>query len=261
MNRDVRAEPVVLSKRRRLVYWCVVLSIPFVVVGVLELGARRLARSGDAGHTNLRLVGSANFFQEFEENGRTFCRVAHDELYGGAQPAFAREKGPGTVRVFCFGGSAAAGWPHPPEETFTAYLQSALADALPHRDVEVLNFAAHAYASYRVQLIAEQALAFQPDLVVLYMGNNEFLEKRHYAATGLPLSRLQRMAERLASFRLARGWWLDRTRPVQTLSASVASTGTTKDGRRFGGSLSTCVRIRTSTTQSSGTLRRRPMPS
>ncbi len=72
----------------------------------------------------------------------------------------------------------------------------------PRRSIEVINVSAHAYAAYRVRLLFDRVLEFEPDLLVLCTGNNEFLEKRTY----LPMR--EHLDPVLASVQLPRrvGW-------------------------------------------------------
>ena len=85
-----------------------------------------------------------------------------------------------TLRVFCLGGSAAMGWPHDLTMSYPAFLEKKLQLLLPARKVEVINVAASTYASYRVKVVFDEIIRYQPDLVLIYSGNNEFLENILY---------------------------------------------------------------------------------
>jgi tetratricopeptide (TPR) repeat protein len=122
-----------------------------------------------------------SFFIRKEINGEPYYQVANREVYRERNIMFPVHKQANTFRIFCLGGSASAGWPHPAEEIYSAYLQSALQQRYPKRNIEVINVSAHAYAAYRVRLIFQEIIRFEPDLVVIYSGNNEFIEKRIYA--------------------------------------------------------------------------------
>lgn len=88
-----------------------------------------------------------------------------------------REKPPEDFRVFVFGGSATAGLGYSPNVTFARHLERMLGDAYPHRPIEVVNLGIVALSSKQVSLLVKDAVAnFSPDLVVVYSGNNEFLE-------------------------------------------------------------------------------------
>jgi tetratricopeptide (TPR) repeat protein len=191
------------AHRTRLL-WLATLATPLLLGGVCEGLARLSAAPRAAGDPMLQLVGAPSFFERTEIDGRPHVRVAHDEVYARRNIAFTPEKPPGSFRVFCLGGSASAGWPHPAGESYSAYLEQALRRSAPRRPIEVINVSAHAYAAYRVRLIFDRVLEFEPDLLVLYTGNNEFLEKRRYLAAREHLDPVLAIANRSAAVRLLR---------------------------------------------------------
>lgn len=82
-----------------------------------------------------------------------------------------------TRRVFCFGGSALAGLGHSPNVTLAAQLQRALDAGGGDIDYEVFNLGVVAFASGQVRAMVADVLSYaEPDLLVVYSGNNEFLE-------------------------------------------------------------------------------------
>ena len=90
------------------------------------------------------------------------------------QTNFLRPKPPGTVRIFLFGESAAKGYPQPRNLAMSAFLEAMLEDCWPGRPVEVINLGTTAVASFPIVYMVQDALAFEPDLVIFYTGNNEF---------------------------------------------------------------------------------------
>jgi tetratricopeptide (TPR) repeat protein len=88
-----------------------------------------------------------------------------------------RHKPANGLRVFIFGGSATAGLGFSPNVTFARDLERMLELAHPEREVEVVNLGIVALASKQVRLmVADACRNGDPDLVVVYSGNNEFLE-------------------------------------------------------------------------------------
>jgi tetratricopeptide (TPR) repeat protein len=189
--------------RTRLL-WLATLATPLLLVGACEGLARLTAAPRTADDPMLQLVGAPSFFERTEIDGRPHVRVAHDEVYSRRNIVFATEKAPGSFRVFCLGGSASAGWPHPVGESYSAYLEQALRRSAPRQPIEVINVSAHAYAAYRVRLLFDRVLEFEPDLLVLYTGNNEFLEKRRYLPAREHLDPVLAIANRSAAVRLLR---------------------------------------------------------
>ena len=106
--------------------------------------------------------------------------TAPDKLALFNAQQFSRRKPPGTVRIFTVGGSTTYGRPFEDGTSFSGWLRSYL-QALPgERRWEVINAGGISYASYRVAALMEELVQYDPDLFVIYSGNNEFLEKRTY---------------------------------------------------------------------------------
>ncbi len=83
-----------------------------------------------------------------------------------------RTKEAGHLRIFVLGESAARGTPEP-AFGFASQLGAQLRAAFPGRQVEVYNLGIVAINSHVVYQVARQVLPLQPDLLVVYVGNNE----------------------------------------------------------------------------------------
>lgn len=118
--------------------------------------------------------------------------------------SFTPQKPPGTFRIFCFGGSTTYGRPFDGRTSFSRWLQDLLGALEPDTRFEVINAGGISYASYRIVPLVREALQFQPDLVILYTGHNEFLERRTYAgmfAQGSGLITIRSLVENLYIYR------------------------------------------------------------
>ncbi len=76
------------------------------------------------------------------------------------------------VRIFIFGGSAAMGSPDA-AYSFGRVLEVMLAERYPARKFDVIVTAMEGMNSHVSRVIADEAAGLQPDLFVVYMGNNE----------------------------------------------------------------------------------------
>ena len=89
--------------------------------------------------------------------------------------AVPEEKDENTFRIFVFGGSAAEGWPTP-YFSFSRFLNVMLHEVCPEVNFEVYNTAFMGLNSHIMRAQALQyAQLLEPDLFLIYMGNNEFL--------------------------------------------------------------------------------------
>lgn len=127
-----------------------------------------------------------------------------------------QHKPAGTARVFVFGESAAMGVPEP-AFSIAPQLAAALRSAYPTQTIEVYNLGITAINSHAILPIVRQALDFEPDLFVFYMGNNEvvgpFGPGSAITDTSPPLPLIR------ASL------WLKSTRSGQLLEAVLAHLG------------------------------------
>lgn len=83
-------------------------------------------------------------------------------------------------RIFCLGGSTTYGHPYDHRTYFGSCLRAYLEETAPDRQWEVVNCGGISYASYRIALLMDELVHYQPDLFIVYTGHNEFLEERTY---------------------------------------------------------------------------------
>ena len=107
-------------------------------------------------------------------------QIAESRLDFFRPEQFSARKSPSTYRIFCLGGSTVQGRPYALETAFSSWLSLSLKAAAPERQWEVINCGGISYASYRLVPILQEVLDYQPDLLILYTGHNEFLEDRSY---------------------------------------------------------------------------------
>jgi lysophospholipase L1-like esterase len=149
--------------------------LPFIL---LEIGLRCF----DIGRPSQESDPLAGFNQQhpvFEQAGEVF-RTARSRQPFFSPQEFAAVKPTNGFRVFSFGGSTVYGHPYQSDTAFSKWLQLELTGSAPGRRVEVVNCGGVSYASYRLAPVVREVLHYQPDLVVLAMGHNEFLEDRTY---------------------------------------------------------------------------------
>lgn len=172
-----------LSRGKTAVFGVVTLLVPLLVFGLIEVGFR-LSSAGEPASDPYINISPFSMFTRLELNDEAYYRITHRYGYANRKTTFPIRKPDDGLRIIALGGSACAGWPHEPPETFERYLEQALTAAFPDRKVEVINAGAHGFASYRVRRVFDEILPLEPDAVILYGGNNEFLEDREYRHAG-----------------------------------------------------------------------------
>jgi len=88
-----------------------------------------------------------------------------------------KKKEPGAFRVVVIGESTAVGAPYGLDLSFGALLAEGLRAAHPGRTFEVVHVAEPGRSSRGVVNFLDDALAAEPDVLVLYSGHNEFLQR------------------------------------------------------------------------------------
>lgn len=199
--------------RQRLVLVALGLALAVAALALLE-GALRLAGVGRGELYDDPFVGFAPGSDLFERrslaDGTDVWQTRPEKLAFFNEQRFLAEKPANGYRVFTLGGSTTYGSPYDDHVSFARWLERYLAAADPSRHWEVVNTGAQSYASYRVALLMQELVRYQPDLFVVYTGHNEFLEERSYAHIQDQNPLLKRARMTLARFRFAalarQGW-------------------------------------------------------
>jgi tetratricopeptide (TPR) repeat protein len=172
----------------------------------------------------LRLGGfgwSTDFFIRDEPAGMYRSNPRFTELFFpasfGLKPVnfrLSKTKPAGSFRVFVVGESAAMGVPEP-AFSLAPQLQAQLRAAAPDRRIEVYNLGVTAINSHAVLRIVRQAVEFQPDLLVIYMGNNEVVGP--YGPGSVVTGRMPPL------WLIRLGLWVRSTRTGQLVQRAVAA--------------------------------------
>jgi tetratricopeptide (TPR) repeat protein len=104
-----------------------------------------------------------------------------DKLELFPNESFTKTKSANTLRAFCVGGSTTHGRPYTHRTSFCSWLEDFLNYTDSEHQWEVINAGGVSYASYRIALLMDELIQYEPDLVVVYTGHNEFLERRTYS--------------------------------------------------------------------------------
>jgi len=193
--------------------------LPFVL---LELGLRRF-EVGNPNDASDPLSGFNSQSQLFEKQGSVYRTVRACERFFTPQE-FPITKPKNTFRIFCLGGSTVYGHPYQADTAFPRWLEMELNASDSARTYQVINCGGISYASYRLSRILKEVLRYQPDLIVLATGHNEFLEDRTYHSIKqrpTAWANLQDTVCSLRTFNLFRRWLVGGTNTA-TQSASVA---------------------------------------
>ncbi|HEX7574275.1 MAG TPA: SGNH/GDSL hydrolase family protein, partial [Bacteroidota bacterium] len=168
-----------LSPARRTAFAVITLASPFLLLILTEIALRVFHAGPDLSLFTTEIV-----------NGRTYHVMNPGVMYryfpgGDFSPStsvdyFVVPKPPGTYRIFCLGGSTTVGYPYWYNGSFSTYLRDRLRKLFPDRSIEVINVGMTATNSFTVVDMARDVVNYEPDLIIVYDGHNEF-----YGALGI----------------------------------------------------------------------------
>lgn len=154
-----------------------------IVVGLLpclllEAGLRLFAVGRPADNADL-LSGFNRGAPLFEQRGDVYhTTLARTGFFSTQEFSVAKPRN--GFRIFCFGGSTVYGHPYQAATAFPKWLELELNATDPAHDYQAINCGGISYASYRLALLVKEVLKYQPDLIILATGHNEFLEDRTF---------------------------------------------------------------------------------
>jgi lysophospholipase L1-like esterase len=156
-------------------FWLVLAALPIVMLLVLE-GLLRLVGFGvdlplfvPHPHQPAYLTARPDAVRRFVPAGVTPPNVTIEPQY------FLAEKPANGLRIFVQGESSAAGYPYGLGASLAGLLEGRLRRSWPDRHVEVINTAMSAVNSYSMLSYADDIIARQPDVVLIYAGHNEYV--------------------------------------------------------------------------------------
>jgi tetratricopeptide (TPR) repeat protein len=92
----------------------------------------------------------------------------------GNSEFFKKKKDNNTIRFFVLGESTTIGFPYFHNGSFHRWLLYRLMHNYPDKNLEIINLSLTAVNSYTVKGFAEQLVNYEPDAVLIYVGQNEY---------------------------------------------------------------------------------------
>lgn len=174
---DEISEPLPLKKK--VVFYAITFSIPVLFFVILEVVLRGVDYMGN---TELFIDPNIPADEYYMPNPNFAARYFFytKTIPSPSSDVFLQNKPENAFRVFAMGGSSAAGYPFGYNGTFSRIVDDVLSDAMPDREVEVINVATSAISTYTLFDQADEILEQKPDAIMIYAGHNEF-----YGALGV----------------------------------------------------------------------------
>lgn len=158
--------------RKTLLFKIIAILFPFLFVLLLEV--------------SLRIFSYGHSFDLFTEYPQTpgylvFNPHASEKYFTNSQFApvgnsefFKKEKDLNTIRFFVLGESTTIGFPYFHNGSFHRWLLYRLMHAYPEKNFEIINLSLTAVNSYTIRGFAEELVNYEPEAVLIYVGQNEY---------------------------------------------------------------------------------------
>lgn len=141
-----------------------------------------------------------------------------------------KEKKENSFRVFVVGASSAAGYPYLSSASFSKFIRKKLEILYPDKVIEVANFSMSAINSYTIRDLMPELLQKKPDLILIYLGHNEY-----YGALGVASTESLGKSRFIVNTTL----WLNRFKTTELLRNIINSVSgiLSADNKITGGTL------------------------
>jgi len=181
------------ASRRKITGWrfwlfrfVAVIFIPALLILALEFGLRLTGYGFDGkAIIKCKVKGQKAYCENIKFGWLFFPPNISRELNAFVFPS---KKADNTYRIFVFGASAAQGAPDS-AYSFSRILEVMLSEQYPGINFEVINTAMTAINSHVVVRIANDCAQYEPDLFVVYLGNNEVIGPYGAGTVFAPLSK------------------------------------------------------------------------
>lgn len=162
------------SRNRNVVFSILAALVPIVFLFLLEGFLRLFGLFQQEPFIIETISNGKEVYQLNQWVARRYFDPKQVTVPGVSPDNFARQKGPNTFRIFCLGGSTTAGFPFDCQVTFPRQLRYLLSESYPDYQFEVVNAGMSAVNSFTVVDLLPEILERSPDLILVYMGHNEF---------------------------------------------------------------------------------------
>jgi tetratricopeptide (TPR) repeat protein len=168
-----------LTAAKRRAFIITTLTLPFVLLLFMELVLRVVHFGPDISLFRTEVFNGTTYtIMNPGVKSRYFYRMDFNPTT--SPNYFLVPKPRGTYRVFCLGASTTVGFPYYYNASFSTALRERLRRIFPQRKIEVINIGMTATNSFTALDFAREAVGYEPDLMILYDGHNEF-----YGALGV----------------------------------------------------------------------------
>lgn len=163
-----------ISRPKQRLFTIILAAFPFVFFLLLEAGLRLAGYGNDLRLFVSTEVYGRKFYLLNQEVAKRYFTQRDIALPNPRREIFEHKKSPQTYRIFCLGESTTEGFPYGLNVSFPDFLYTRLNTLFPGKNIEVINLGISAISSYAVWDFTRELLDYAPDLLLIYLGHNEF---------------------------------------------------------------------------------------
>lgn len=173
-----RVEPIKkaspsLPKQKTRIFYAILVLIPILFFILLEIGLR-LGNYGNDIPLFVTFEENADYYKINPDLGQRYFPSSGVKPLASQTDFFLKQKPAQSFRIFVLGGSSAAGYPYLYNGNIGSILRNILNAHYPENHIEVISMAMPAVSSYTVRDVALELGDYDPDLLLVYAGHNEF---------------------------------------------------------------------------------------
>lgn len=155
-------------------FWVLTLLIPVAFFALLEVVLRFAGYGSETDFASVQEFNGKKYYVINRLLARRYFPHQSMLAPGVYDCTFEYVKSPATYRIFCLGESTMQGYPYEYNGAVHRMLADRLMSIFPNRKIEIVNLGITAANSYSVLDLVKEVVKYQPDLVIIYVGHNEF---------------------------------------------------------------------------------------
>ena len=177
-KKQVSKEKPVRKPERIIAFRVISILFPFLLLFLVEI-VLRTAHYGNDLSLFIEYPQDKSYLFLNPDASKRYFSNQKNATTGNVEP-FKKKKEAGTLRFFVLGESTTIGYPYFHNGSFHRWLLYRLTHTYPDQKFEIINISLTAVNSYTVAGFAKEVVDYEPDVVLIYTGHNEY-----YGALGV----------------------------------------------------------------------------
>ena len=158
-------------ENKNRIFWLITVFTPIFLLLTIEL---ILIVGGYEKEKQHLFIGAPNTPEYLIANSKYMERYFPSFVPVIAPNPFKKTKEANTFRIFVFGGSSTEGFPYNFYTSFPNQLKQRLLLNTEGLNIEVVNLGMTAVNSYVIHDLAKNVISYDPDVIIIYAGHNEY---------------------------------------------------------------------------------------